>query len=356
MVTESQACGNIVIMKIEEYKTELADSLYFGPWNECNPEKAVTLIRMAELELPDLELAELYCCYACCCFDNSVKYGEQSKAYYEKAVSIFERLIALLDRQETDAVFQNIDKKVEKNSEINNKIDFRTNNKNNDNSVSKKENNDLLKNKILKLVKIFILSLILLILLFYLIASIYKFIKLSNLISKLDKYKNLDNYYCHYINYSNGECILDEEIWYYNNIYKIKCNFDRNNKDNVSLTKYINLNENQISSYDINGNLLSEYNILDEKFYKNGSYMYYLFLKDEKNSEKILKSAFNIGKLEIINNSDKEKIQIKYLNVEAMLDNEYFPEMIIYEKNKTKFIGFYYLKVNCVKEEDINII
>lgn len=249
-----------------------------------------------------------------------------------------------------------IDKKVEKNSEINNKIDFRTNNKNNDNSVSKKENNDLLKNKILKLVKIFILSLILLILLFYLIASIYKFIKLSNLISKLDKYKNLDNYYCHYINYSNGECILDEEIWYYNNIYKIKCNFDRNNKDNVSLTKYINLNENQISSYDINGNLLSEYNILDEKFYKNGSYMYYLFLKDEKNSEKILKSAFNIGKLEIINNSDKEKIQIKYLNVEAMLDNEYFPEMIIYEKNKTKFIGFYYLKVNCVKEEDINII
>lgn len=100
-------------MKIEEYKTELADSLYFGPWNECNPEKAVTLIRMAELELPDLELAELYCCYACCCFDNSVKYGEQSKAYYEKAVSIFERLIALLDRQETDAVFQNIDKKVE---------------------------------------------------------------------------------------------------------------------------------------------------------------------------------------------------------------------------------------------------
>ena len=35
-------------MNIKEYKTELADSLYFGPWNECNPEKAVTLIRMAE--------------------------------------------------------------------------------------------------------------------------------------------------------------------------------------------------------------------------------------------------------------------------------------------------------------------
>ena len=36
-----------------------------------------------------------------------------SKDYYEKAVSIFERLISLLDRQETDAVFKNIDKKVE---------------------------------------------------------------------------------------------------------------------------------------------------------------------------------------------------------------------------------------------------
>ena len=100
-------------MNIEEYKTELADSLYFGPWNECNPEKAVTLIRMAASELSNLELAELYCCYVCCCFDNSVKYVDQSKDYYEKAVSIFERLISLLDRQETDAVCKNIDKKVE---------------------------------------------------------------------------------------------------------------------------------------------------------------------------------------------------------------------------------------------------
>ena len=100
-------------MNIEEYKTELADSLYFGPWNKCSPEKAVTLIKMAELELSDLELAQLYCCYVYSCFDSSVKYGEQAKDYYEKAVSIFERLIALLDRQETDTVFQNIDKNVD---------------------------------------------------------------------------------------------------------------------------------------------------------------------------------------------------------------------------------------------------
>ena len=100
-------------MNIEEYKVELADCLYFGPWNECNPEKALTLIRMAELELLDPELAELYSCYVHTCFDNSVKYGDQSKAYYEKAILIFDKLIALLDRQGTDDVFRSITEKTE---------------------------------------------------------------------------------------------------------------------------------------------------------------------------------------------------------------------------------------------------
>ena len=100
-------------MNIEAYKTGLGDCLYFGPWGDCNPEKAVPLIRMAELELSDSEMAELYCYYVFTCFDNSVKYGEESKDYYEKAVSDFDKLVSLLDRQNSDAVFQDVAEKVE---------------------------------------------------------------------------------------------------------------------------------------------------------------------------------------------------------------------------------------------------
>ena len=32
-------------MTVQEYKSELMDCLYFGPWSECNPEKAIVLIR-----------------------------------------------------------------------------------------------------------------------------------------------------------------------------------------------------------------------------------------------------------------------------------------------------------------------
>ena len=38
---------------------------------------------MDELDLLD---PELYCCYVHTCFDNSVKYGDHSKDYYEKVI------------------------------------------------------------------------------------------------------------------------------------------------------------------------------------------------------------------------------------------------------------------------------
>ncbi|MDO4803486.1 MAG: hypothetical protein Q4A32_01535 [Lachnospiraceae bacterium] len=105
-------------LNLEEYKTELEDCLYFGPWDECNPEKAMMLIRMSELELKDSDLAELYCCYVHSCFHNSVEYGCHTKDYYEKAMSVFDKLIELLDRQETDVAYQSIIEKVEKIIEL----------------------------------------------------------------------------------------------------------------------------------------------------------------------------------------------------------------------------------------------
>ena len=100
-------------MTVQEYKSELMDCLYFGPWSECNPEKAIVLIRMAEMDLSPSDLAELYCSYVHICFDSSVKYGEGSRDYYEKAMSIFDKLVDLLNHQDTIDLFNQMSSKVE---------------------------------------------------------------------------------------------------------------------------------------------------------------------------------------------------------------------------------------------------
>ena len=100
-------------MSIDEYKEEISDSLYMGPWNELNPEKAISLLRMARLELSDSELAFLYCHYVSECFENSVKYGEESRDYYEKALNVFQQMVDLLDKQETPVLFNQITEFVE---------------------------------------------------------------------------------------------------------------------------------------------------------------------------------------------------------------------------------------------------
>ena len=101
-------------MSIDEYKEEISDCLYIGPWNELNPEKAITLLRMAKLELTDSELAYLCCHYVSKCFENSVKFGEESQDYYEKALDVFQQMVDLVDKQETPALFNQITESVEK--------------------------------------------------------------------------------------------------------------------------------------------------------------------------------------------------------------------------------------------------
>ncbi|MBR2256677.1 MAG: hypothetical protein IJ899_04900 [Blautia sp.] len=101
-------------MSIDEYKEEISDCLYMGPWNELNPEKAITLLRMARLELTESELAFLYCHYVSKCFENSVKYGEADRDYYARALDVFQQMVDLLDKQETPALFNQITESVEK--------------------------------------------------------------------------------------------------------------------------------------------------------------------------------------------------------------------------------------------------
>lgn len=248
-----------------------------------------------------------------------------------------------------------IDEKVEKNSEINNKINFRTNNKKEkdiDNLDSKRTNNDdLLKIKLLKLVKIFILSLILLILLFYLVSSIYKFIILSKLVSKLDKYKNLDNYYCHYINYSNEDCIVDEEIWYCENLYKIKFNVNKM-LENGSLinNEYINLENKEIIYLDKDNNAIFKEDIYDLKPYKNGNLIYNLIIENEKSLKDILRSSLKIGKIKTFFNNE---LKVKYLNYTIVFDENDFIKCIIYDKDNYEYINFFNLEINSVTKEEI---
>ena len=50
-------------MTFDDYEEQISESLYFGPWNELNPEKALTLLKMAGLELNDSDMVRLYCSY-----------------------------------------------------------------------------------------------------------------------------------------------------------------------------------------------------------------------------------------------------------------------------------------------------
>ena len=100
-------------MTLKEYQSDLMESLYFGPWSNCNPEKAIVLIKMAEMELSPSELADVYSTYVYICFDSSVKYGDGSRDYYEKAMTIFDKLIGLLNHQDTNDLFIQVTSKVE---------------------------------------------------------------------------------------------------------------------------------------------------------------------------------------------------------------------------------------------------
>lgn len=97
-------------MNLSEYKTELRECLSFGLWCEgFNPGKAEMLVRMAERDLDDASLAELYCYWTYCCFDSSANWGEETEEYYETAVKMFDRMIELVERQETNELFKELE-------------------------------------------------------------------------------------------------------------------------------------------------------------------------------------------------------------------------------------------------------
>ena len=104
-------------MTLEEYKSELSDSLYFGPWNECNPQKALLLVKTAEAELSDPDLAEVYASFVFYCFDSSVKFGDETKEYYDNAIKVFDKLTSLVNRQETNDIFDKASELVEETIE-----------------------------------------------------------------------------------------------------------------------------------------------------------------------------------------------------------------------------------------------
>lgn len=106
-------------MTLDDYKAELSESLYFGPWCDgFNPGKAQTLVRMAEMELDEESLAELYCYYTYCCFDSSVRWGEERREYYETATGMFEKMVAVVDKQETDGLFKKMEPLVQKTIDV----------------------------------------------------------------------------------------------------------------------------------------------------------------------------------------------------------------------------------------------
>ena len=101
-------------MTFDDYEEQISESLYFGPWNELNPEKALTLLKMAGLELNDSDMVRLYCSYVNDCFENSVKYGSESRDYYEKALQVFRQMVDLLDEQKNRNLFDRITEDVQK--------------------------------------------------------------------------------------------------------------------------------------------------------------------------------------------------------------------------------------------------
>ena len=64
-------------MTLDDYKAELSESLYFGPWCDgFNPGKAQTLVRIADI------LSTL-------AGGGFVRWGEETKEYYETATAMF---------------------------------------------------------------------------------------------------------------------------------------------------------------------------------------------------------------------------------------------------------------------------
>ncbi len=219
-------------------------------------------------------------------------------------------------------------------------------------------------NKSKKLRKI-VTKFLIVLLVIYLIYSSYKFIVLTYVTSRIQKYKNLDNYYCKITDYGDENLNSELKVWYKDGIYKI-IRTVLENKEVKSYTSWIDTNT--YTRYELNDqdnsiivNNLSKDNSFLLDNYLNGKYLYSNFpdyIKNEKMNIFLLSIQFNKIYLQI--NKNTVNYYFNEFNVQFE-NNTFLPIMesksvIPNENSGIQGVKYYEIKLNAVKDSDINVV